>query len=267
VEGFVPHVSWCMPEGWAHLATKEEQLIRGVLEPARRAANLPAGAASFAHYMTEHGFVAKEAGVTDKKSTQSYKAKALIRSLTFWLNKGVSRVHIYTLYEDSDSQAGILWSEPQPPKQGRGERPVSSPALTALKNLVRQFQGAEEVTHPRQLGVEVVALGDQPEVFPGNHGSPSLFYREMFSFLPFQVHSRRFAIATYVMSYDITAPPPPMSFQLQITGVAGRRARTRYYDPIQDRDVAHSVEARSDNSLTLTLEQIEYPRLIVLSED
>jgi hypothetical protein len=265
-EGFVPHISWCMPEGWAHLATKEEQIMRSMLDPVRRAANLPAGATSFAHYMTEHGFVAKEAGVTEKKSTQSYKAKAMIRSLTFWLNKGVSRVHIYTLYEDSDSQAGILWSEPPPPRQGRGEHSVRSPALTALTNLVRQFQGAEELSHPRQLGVEVVALGEQPKVFPGSHGSPSLFYREMFAFLPFQVSASRFVVATYVMSYDITAPPPPMNFQLEITGVAGRRARARYYDPIQDRDVAHSVEGRSDTSLVLALEQMEYPRLILLDE-
>jgi hypothetical protein len=88
----------------------------------------------------------------------------------------------------------------------------------------------------------------------------------MFAFLPFQLSASRFVVATYVMSYDITAPPPPMSFQLQIKGVAGRLARTRYYDPIQDRDVAHSVEGRSDTSVTLTLEQAEYPRLILVDE-
>lgn len=266
VEGFVPRLSWCMPEGWAHLGTKLEQLIRGVLQPGVRASALPPNAGSFAHYMTEHGFVASEAGISERDAIQSYKARALIRALTFWLNKGISRIDIYTLYEEQDSAAGILWSSPKPATYSVQNPPPRSPALTALRNLVRQFQDAQPLSQARQLDVSVAALGGQPEVFAGDSGHPPLYYREMLAVLPFQVNPQRFVVATYVMSYDITRPPPAMSFRLEVKGVQGRRANVRYYDPIQDRELAYREEARADNSVTVTIEQVEYPRLIVIDD-
>jgi hypothetical protein len=262
VEGFIPHLTWCMPEGWAHLATKLEQLPRNVLNPAARAVR-PPGASAFAHYFTEHGFLAREAGIRDRDAAQDYKAKALIRALVFWLNKGVSRIDVYTAYEAEDELTGILWSEP-PPKNYREQSPTRSPALAALKNLVGQFRDAEQLAERRQLGVEVMALGEQPEVFSGGSRHPPLYYREMFVFLPFQVRANKFVVATYVMSYDITRPPRPMEFRLDIQGLQGLKARVQYYDPIRDAALRHSVEARGQRSISLRLEQVEHPRLVVI---
>jgi hypothetical protein len=267
VDGFIPRLSWCMPEGWAHLATKVEQLPRHVLYPATRSTAHPPGSESFVHYFTEHGFLAREAGMTDGSAAQSYKAKALIRALVFWLNKGVSRIDIYADYGAKDELTGILWSEPSPSSYRKDSPPARSPALKALKNLVAQFAGADPLSNRRELGVEVTALGGaQPEVFRGENGRSPLYYREMFAFLPFQVTATRFVVATYVMSYDITQPPPPMRFRLDIEGIRGSRAHVRYYDPIADADVTHSVDAREEGLLALTVEQVEHPRLIVIEE-
>lgn len=265
IEGFVPRVTRCMPEGWAHLATSEEQLIRGMLQPSVRAAALPPGAPSFAHYMTEHGFAPGDVGLTDRNKAQAYKAKALIRALTFWLNKGISRMDIFTAYQDSDLLMGILWSDPRPPAYHQS-KPVRSPALRALKNLVGQFEGAEALSQLRQLDVSVTALGEQHKAFQGDSWHPPLHYREMFTFLPFQVRPRRFVVATYVMSYDATSLSPPMRFRLEIKGVDGRKATCRYYDPIQDRHLQCTESARGKASITLTVEQVDYPRLIVIDE-
>jgi hypothetical protein len=266
VEKFIPHLTWCMPEGYAHLGTTIEQLIRGQLRPDLRAANVPPGSSAFSHYMTEHGFVAHEAGITRKEATQAYKAKAMLRALTFWLNKGISKMDIYTVYEAKDSETGILWSEPGPASYGRGGQPSRSPALAALKNLTRQFQGAEALTEPRKLQFGVTALHGQPVVFEGGWGHRPLYYREMLALLPFQVNPHRFVVAGYVMSYDITRPPPAMTFRLRIEGVEGSTVKVRCYDPIRDSLVPHKEDARDGQSITLTLEQVEYPRLITLDE-
>jgi hypothetical protein len=266
IEGFIPNLNWCMPEGTAHLATTQEQLIRGVLQPQVRSADKPQGVSAFAHCMTEHGFIAKEAGITEKDQAQAYKAKALIRALAFWLNKGMSFVDIYTVYDEPDALNGLLWSDPKPPAYRPGQ-PAGSPALTALKNMIKQFEGAEDLSQPRPLSVNVTALGGQTEVFRGGNRHPPLYYRDMFAFLPFQVHAHRFVVATYVMSYDITRPPPPMRFRLEIKGVDGPRATCRYYDPILDRELSrHAEEGHAVSSFTATLEQVEYPRLLVIDD-
>jgi hypothetical protein len=266
MEGFVPSLTWCMPEGSAHLGTTPESLVLRVLQPRLRGVEKPPGVNSFSHYMSEHGFAAWEAGITDRDQAQSYKARALIRALSFWLNKGISRVDIYSLWEDVDDLSGMLWADPRPPDYGEAG-PPPSPALTTLRNLTRQFDGAEDVAEPRQLSVRVTALGDQPEVFQGGNGHAPMYYRELFTFLPFQVHARRFVIATYVMSYDLTSPPPPALFRLEIAGVDGPQASLRYYDPILDRDMDSSPDdTYTPESVTLTLEQVEYPRLLIISE-
>jgi hypothetical protein len=69
------------------------------------------------------------------------------------------------------------------------------------------------------------------------------------------------------MSYDITSPPPPALFRLEIAGVDGPQASLRYYDPILDRDMDSSPDdTYTPESVTLTLEQVEYPRLLIISE-
>jgi hypothetical protein len=159
-----------------------------------------------------------------------------------------------------------MWSQPAPQTYGKHSPPARSPALNALKNLVGQFKDAEPVTLRRQLAVEVTTSGAQPEVFQGENGHPALYYREMFVFLPFQLSRNKFLAATYIMSYDITRPPPPMDFSLDIRGIDGAKAQARYYDPIKDAELPTSIDARRADGISLTVEQVEYPRLILIEE-
>ena len=68
------------------------------------------------------------------------------------------------------------------------------------------------------------------------------------------------------MSYDITAPPPPMNFSITVKNIDGLTAKTTYYDPIQDRTVSTGEDGRGPDRLGLTVEAVEYPRLLMIEE-
>ncbi len=182
IEKFIPQsLTWCMPEGWAHLGLKTEALMK-LLNPESRKAALPPGSASFAHYMTEHGFIPTEAGITDKNAAQAYKAKSLIRSALFWLGKGISKMYIYAAYEESDPAQGMLLEQPNPASYGKfAAEELMSPALKALQNVVELFTQDLPSTElqVRQLEVEVSGLDAQYKVFDGNASHPPLYYQNM----------------------------------------------------------------------------------------
>ena len=97
-------------------------------------------------------------------------------------------------------------------------------------------------------------------------GHPPLHYRDLFVFLPFQANTHKFAYGINVMSYDITAPPPAMQFLITVKNVNGLAAKTSYYDPIQDRGLLIDQGPREPNAIALTVEAVEYPRLLVIEE-
>lgn len=266
IEHFIPNgLSWCMPEGWAHLGVQTEFLPR-LLNPATRLTNLPQGTEAFQHHMTEHGFNPREVGIADRQQALSYKAKSAIRALLFWLNKGLTRLDIYSAYDRSDLGYGMLYALPNPSSYGGYvEQQLISPALQAIRNVVNQFGGAQPLRQVRQLGADVASLGRQTKIFDGGGGHPPLYYREMFTFLPFQVSPHKFVCAVYLMCYDITAPPPAMGFRIRVHNVAGS-ARASYYDPIANQPMPVAVIERGANEIRVQFEAVEYPRLLIIEE-
>jgi len=267
VEHFIPgNLTWCMPEGWAHLGTAMEYLMR-LLNPWNRLTDRPKQTSDFRHYMTEHGFMPREAGITDRNQALTYKAKCVTRALLFWLNKGLTKMDIYCAYDRSDQGMGMLFAQPAPKEYASyAEQQLMSPALQGIKNVVGQFAGSQPLAQVRQLGVDVTSLGPQPKVFDGDASHSPLYYREMFAFLPFQITSRKFICAMYVMSYDMTNPPPAMLFRINVKNVNGTGARISFYDPIRNQPLPLKVTARSGSQATVEIEAVEYPRLLVISE-
>jgi hypothetical protein len=254
-----------MPEGWAHLGSQTEFLPR-LLNPSYRLSALPSGTPVFRHYMTEHGFSPKDAGISQRQPALSYKAKAATRALLFWLNKGISKLEVYSAYDPSDLNMGLLFALPDPKAYaGYVEQQLMSPALQAIKNVVGQFADAQNVGQARQLGADVAAIGPQTTVFAGGAGHPPLYYRELFTFLPFQVNSRKFVCAVYLMSYDITNPPPPMTFRVTVRNVK-ETARVTLYDPILNQTVPVTVMERKSGTIRVQFQAVEYPRLLILNE-
>jgi len=267
LEHYIPtNLVWCMSEGWAHLGTSLEYLMR-LINPWNRVRDVPPGTQVFRHYMTEHGFSAGDAGVSDRNAALSFKAKSAIRALLFWLNKGITKVDIYAAYDSRDQGMGMLFAQPAPKDYAAYvEQQLMSPALQAIKNVVGQFAGAQPLGQVRQIDVDVTSIGGQPKVFEGDITHPPLYYREMFTFLPYQVNPRKFICAIYVMSYDITNPPPAMDFRLRVRNVNGAGARISLYDPILNKVVPCTITGRSGTHFSVRLQAVEYPRLLVISE-
>jgi hypothetical protein len=238
-----------------------------LLNPKSRQANLPPGVTSFAHYMTEHGSVPEEAGITDKKQALDYKAKSLIRSVLFWLNKGISKIYIYSAYQPSELEQGMLLEQPKSlPYSDYTAAQLFSPALQALKNVVELFRPVQALpeTETRQLEAAVSGLGTQYKVFEGDASHPPLYYRDMTCILPFQATPFRFIIAYYIMSYDFSQPLPAMNIRITLRKLPDTQPNVLLYDPIINRYFLSQEIKYLENGVALSVEAKDYPLFIVL---
>lgn len=180
---------------------------------------------------------------------------------------------IYCAYEPNHSTdkaaldlgMGLLFGGISPKDYGKySAAELISPALQALKNVVKQFNHSGSLRTLRTLSVDVSALGRQTNVFEGDDKHPALPTREMFTFLPFQDSATRFVCGVYVMTYDITAPMSPMEFLLTLKGIQGKTARIQYYDPISDAKAPCIVQTKAEKQVTITLPVLDYPRLLII---
>ncbi len=68
------------------------------------------------------------------------------------------------------------------------------------------------------------------------------------------------------MGYDITNPPPPMPFRPKVGPINGLTARVFLYDPIQNQPAAVQVTSRNSTAITVRVQCVEYPRLLIIQE-
>jgi len=270
LEGHCPTYRTCMAEGWAHTFIQCESLIRH-LRPDRRLSVRPEGTERFHHYITEHGIVPAEAGVTGEAESLRLKEKFLVRALLFWLNKGIDRLTIFQAGPEKHDH-GMAMSLAKahdlaalPPDAELDA--WLSPALRSLRRTVRTFDGAVPIPRPRPFGADVTLIGEKRLVFDMPEGKPTLAYHDLFTLLPFQVTERKFIFAVYVMSPTYCAEDlPEMPARLTLRPLAGRRCTIRGYDPLADRDVPVRTLAADDASLTVELPVIDTPRLLIVEE-
>lgn len=254
-----------MPEGQAQTGATVARLSR-LLEPGARLTVAPAGSTAFAHYITEHGFAPGTSGVTDPDLADRLKAKALLRETFFWLGKGITAMTVSSAWKADPLDNGLLPASPANELADLGPEVMTTTALRALTNAVSVMARAQPLSAPRPIDVEVTAIGVQPEVFPGDDVNPPLPYRELFTFLPFQVDAGRFVFGAYVMGYDITDPPLPMDFRITIRGVDGTSAAVSLYDPLLDEALPLREVSGDGGSLTVTMTASDYPRLLIVDE-
>ncbi len=264
VEGYVPTIDIRMPEGWAHTFVQTESLIRLINPRARQ--RTPAETRRFYHYITEHGAVPGEAGVRGEQAEWRYKTKCALRSYCMWLNKGIDVMHYYCAWGKSPAAMGLL-----PPGLGALPadakfREVATPPMRAIRNLTRAFAGAERIENPRQLTVEVTALGAPREVFAGDGDHRPLWQREVFAALPFQLRRGRFAVACYVMTYDATKPFRPRRHRLTVGNLPGAAGEVSLYDPMTDEAVDVRVVSRGKGEVTVAFDATDTPRLLMLGK-
>lgn len=274
---YVPAVKRQLAEGGMALGSNVLNLINGKLQPNSRLYKHPPGISHFEYWFTEDGFSpTNHQQVHTQAENDLLQSKASLRLISFWLNKGVSFIDFTSAYgadkraAKSGTQVGGNLLGYDALKDGGNP---ASPVAEVIKNFTTQFAGATALTAPRNLGVTVADITPNDntsayEVFPADKVTkePALHYRELYQFLPFQVTNNKFVIPTYVMSYNIVAPPPAMDFQVDITNVNGTNATVTYYDPITNKQIPIRVVSRSNSNIVLALEAIDYPRLIEITE-
>jgi hypothetical protein len=265
LEGFTPTIDIRMPEGWAHTWLQTECLMR-LLNPAARLQDHPQGTTRFFHYITEHGVVPGECGIEDEAGGWQLKSLCLTRSLCLWLNKGVDVMHYFCAYDRKPLGMGLL--PPNLPKLAPQSRfdEVATVPLRALRNLTQALAESVPIAQPRALSIDVVALGPQKDIFPGDATHPPLRHRDVVAVLPFQITPARFALVVYVMSYDATKPIAAEPYRLTIGGLRSPRLAAVLYDPHAGSRTPLQSVTRGAESIELEVRLVDHPRMLLLDE-
>lgn len=262
LEGFTPTIEIRMPEGWAHTFVQTECLMRLLNPKARK--RRPAGTKSFYHYITEHGVNPPECGIHDDEAAWDLKAKCALRSFCLWLNKGIDVVHYYCARSSKAQDMGLMPPNLEKIPSGAPFKEVATPPLRAVRNLTRAFADSVPLEALTPLDVDVVALGEQHKVFEGQAPHHPLWHRDVFAFLPFQVSERKFVIAVYVVTYDITKPMSEERYRLTIRNLPASPETIRLYDPLRDVTVPVRILDTGPKRATVEVSVVDYPRLLIL---
>jgi len=264
LERFVPTIDIRMPEGWAHTFVQTECLMR-LLNPKTRLSEHPPGTKRFYHYITEHGTVPAEAGVTDEAGAWKYKTKCALRSFCLWLNKGLDTMHYFCAWDRKWSGMGLL--PPNLPKLPADAKfdDVATPPMKALRNLTKAFAGSKPLPQTQPLKVAVTALGTPRKICDLGEKHPPLYCRDVFAFLPFQLGPGKYAAAVYVMTYDATVDRKPQRYRLKIVAPGAGPAKFGLYDPVTDKRFRVRAVRGEDGAFELTVPVVDYPRLLMLS--
>jgi hypothetical protein len=244
----------------------------------------PPGAAPPGVWVTEMNLVPQDAssfGVTggDRVHMQ---AKSTLRTLTSFVNKGVSAVYMfaatfqnYALIDPAFFTA--LAQTGTYPGDGAGGE-----VMDAVKRLTDGFAGAAPIAQPRSLSLDHVGdyAGNVQFAGDGTPDHPPLHNRDVLAFLPFQVNPQRFVVAVYVMTsnlatkYDATAPRtdptrfdmPEETYRLTIGGTGGAGTTVSATDPLTGQTVPVTVISSEADRLVVELPVTDSPRLIAIDE-
>ncbi len=263
LERYTPTLDIRMSEGWAHTFIQTEGIMR-LLNPLSRQKK-PAGTQRFFHYITEHGVVPAECGITDTPGEWRVKTYCALRAFCLWMNKGVDVMH-YFQAADKPGGMGLLPFDVKTLPPDARWADVATPPMRAVRALLDVFGGAGPIEKPVALEVDYEAVGAVGVVFPGDGRHPPLSHKDVFAFLPFQTTAKRLVVPVYVMTYDVTRSMPEETYRLSIKGLGGAVKTARVIDPITGR--RDEIRVTGDaGSARLEVKVADYPRLLVLEWD
>lgn len=249
----------------------------------------PAGGAPVEMWITETGIAPNERDPQVPADVARHiKGKTTLRYLTCFLNKGMGFVTLFAA-AGGDGWLGLVSDAfLDAVKAGGGaypddDGPLTSPAMSATRNLVRAFEGAEPLRYTRALELARVEEPEERFAFVGDGTPrhPSLPNRELLAFLPFQISAGRYVVAYYVMTRDVmqvwrpelpASDPtrldmPEETFILTLRNVRGTSGRVSAYDPLRDREVPVEVLARSESEMRVQVLASDSPYLLSIEED
>jgi hypothetical protein len=196
-----------------------------------------------------------------------FQAKATLRTLVSFVNKGVSNVDFFAAKDGNfalvaDSFFGSLASG-YPGDTAGGE------VMDSMRRLMAGFAGAVPISQPRQLSLVELDdyAGNMQFAGDGTADHPPLYNRDVFAFLPFQVSDRRFVIPVYVMTTNLARPDMAAEkYRLTIGGVRGSGAKVTATDPLTGASVAVTLVSTASDRIVVELPVTDSPRLLTVQE-
>lgn len=210
------------------------------------------------------------------------RAKAALRTLTSYVNKGTTQIDFYSAGTQEWTLIGkTFWDALGSTGTYPGDT-TGGPTLSGIRRLTSTLN-AGTVTVPRKL--TLASIGDYGGRFQfygdGSAARPTLYDRDVLAFLPFQASDTRFVVPVYVMTrnmakvHDTSAPTsdpkrfdlPAERYQLTIGGTDARNANVSAVDPMTGTSVPVDVVRRTDSGwLVVELPVTDSPRLLVIDE-
>jgi hypothetical protein len=243
----------------------------------------PPGAAPPGMWITEMNINPQDAsdlGVTaaDRLHMQ---AKSTLRSLTTFINKGVSALYMFAV---TSPEYGLVDTSFFTSLQQTGVYPGDRAGGEVLNSVKRLVDGlpAGGIAQPRALSLLHVGdyAGNVQFTGDGTADHPALHNRDVLAFLPFQSTTRRFVVAVYVMTsnlarnYKPAAPStdptrfdmPAETYRLTIGGTGGPGVTVRASDPLTAKTVPVTVISNEPGRLVVELPVTDSPRLLRIDE-
>ena len=209
-------------------------------------------------------------------------AKAALRFLVSWVNKGVTAVDFYAAKMAPLALVSRSFFAAVDARHGGYPGPANSgPTMRAMSHLVGAFRGAQQLARTRHLSLVQIADYSGHAQFKGNGTAafPPLYDRDVIGFFPFEVNPHRFVIPTYVMTRNLSEvyrakipgvtryDLPPERFALTIGGFSStRRLTASALDPLAGNSVPVRVTSRSSHTVTVELGLTDSPRLLMLDD-
>lgn len=215
-------------------------------------------------------------------------ARTMIRSYLFYSHKGVSYIDIYAL-KQNDFHFSVIPDAFFPAlKQADYQltdavRSMSGKQLATIKHVTDIFKQGKQVQVPRALKVVKLVEHKPRLVFAGDDTPehPSRYNRDDFAVLPFAMDQNRYVVAYYVVTRNMMHEwqpqydhldiqrysMPPQRFDLTLSNVRGKGLKVSVYDPIADSSVPVEVLDTTANTMTVKLDTVDYPRLLLIDEE
>jgi len=229
-----------------------------------------------------------DVGVADRM-----KAKALLRFLTCFVNKGVQLIDFFAVQDNNPVGLGLVSPsflnavKADENRYPPNDLPLTSPEMLAVRRLAQDMP-VGIIHHPAIITLEklkdyankIQFQGDPATANDTPNPFPPLYDRDVLGFFPFQVSDHHFVVSLYIMTRDMskvyrpTAPSnsptrydmPPEAYDLTIGGVNGMKAKVTYKNPLDGTYDRVKIVSRLSHQIIVHLRLTDSPRLLDIQD-
>lgn len=284
--GFTPHYSALFPEYYLsgiqteHLIRDMSPITTDVYGTPHGRTTHPADSPAPKMWITEWNLEPADTQLRPSDVAHT-RAKAVLRFLTSYVNKGADAVDFYAAKHPGYGlvDGGFFDALARQPGAYPGDQ-AGGEIMTAMGRLAARLRGAKSIRRKRALKLTRIAdyAGRTQFAGGGTPATPALHDRDVLAFLPFQLDARSFVIPTYIMTRDLAhayragSDPrrldlPPSRYRLSIGGVRrGARVKVGAYDPLTAKSVRVRRVSGRGGKLVVELKLTDSPRLLFVRE-